>query len=107
MESIVTIICDEGTAGEINEHLREQEVTHQSSPRGNLDGSVAEWVVVASVAIQALPAILTSIKELMGSRRISSLIIRKGDDDTAPDREMSIEISNPSKADIEKVLDDL
>ncbi|WP_150110306.1 hypothetical protein [Kocuria sp. UCD-OTCP] len=107
MDVIVTLTCDAPAAQKVGEQLSEQEMVYQSSPRGNLDGSVAEWVIIASVAIQSLPAILTSIKDLMGQNRVSSVKIRKLDNQSSDANEVDVEIKNPSKAEIQEILDTL
>ena len=53
------------------------------SERNNLDGSVSTWVMVSTVAIQALPLILTFIKEYANMKKVKR--IKVGD----------IEIENP------------
>lgn len=105
MEAFVTLTCDAHSAQRLGEQLSEQGLVYQSSPRGNLDGSVAEWVIIASVAIQSMPAILTSIKELIGQNRVSSVKIRKLDSEPNEGNGVDVEIKNPSKAEIQKILE--
>lgn len=62
----------------------------QISERRNLDGSVATWIVVANLAITAIPHILTFIKDQLASRRVTH--IKVGD----------LEIHNPSADDLER-----
>jgi ABC-type sugar transport system ATPase subunit len=62
----------------------------QMSERRNLDGNVATWIVVANIALTALPHILTFIKDQLASRRVTHIKI--GD----------LEIHNPSPDDLER-----
>ena len=62
----------------------------QMSERRNLDGTVATWIVVANMAITAIPHILTFIKDQLASRRVTH--IKVGD----------LEIHNPSPHDLER-----
>lgn len=47
----------------------------QLTERRNLSGEAATWIVVASLAVQTLPSILTFVKDYAASRRITKLKI--------------------------------
>lgn len=61
------------------------------SERSNLDGSASTWVLAATIAVQALPVILTFIKDYATSKRVKK--IKVGD----------IEIENPDDAMIDAI----
>jgi hypothetical protein len=62
----------------------------QLSPRKNLEGDVAAWIVIANLAAQALPHILGFLKERLATGQVKK--IRIGE----------LEIENPAPEDIER-----
>ena len=58
--------------------------------RKNLDGSTAAWIVIASLAVRALPPILSFIQKYLESKRVKKIKIR------------DLEIENPTPGDIER-----
>jgi hypothetical protein len=59
--------------------------------RRNLDGSAAAWIVVATLSVQALPQVLTFLKDLLQMHKIKT--IKVGD----------IEIENPTAQLVEEL----
>lgn len=43
--------------------------------RRNLDGNVATWLVVTTLAAQTLPAVLDFLKSLIGRKRVTSITV--------------------------------
>ena len=74
-----TIIIVTGTkdATEAIHNAVEAQASGQSqlTERRNLSGEAATWIVVASLAAQTLPSILTFIRDYTASRRITKLKI--------------------------------
>ncbi|WP_109524655.1 hypothetical protein [Nocardia aurea] len=94
METII-LTCGADDVDEIDRHLSENGVAAQRSPRRQLDGAAATtWVLVAGVAVQSAPAILTSLRDLLTRNRVRELKI--GD----------VTIVNPSPADVDKLLEE-
>jgi hypothetical protein len=74
-----TMIIVTGTkdATEAIHHAVQAQTSGQSqlTERRNLSGEAATWIVVASLAAQTLPSILTFLKDYAASRRIAKLKI--------------------------------
>ena len=60
--------------------------------RRNLDGNTAAWIVVASLAVQALPTVLAFVKDSLASKKVKK--IKVGD----------VEIENPTPEQVESLL---
>ncbi len=63
----------------------------QATERKGVDGSVAAWIVVATLATQSLQPVLTFIKEMATRNKVKK--IKFGD----------IEIENPTDEDLERI----
>jgi hypothetical protein len=59
--------------------------------RKNLDGSTAAWIVIATLAGQVLPHILTFVKDYLAAKQVKK--IKVGD----------VEIENPTLEDIQRL----
>ena len=64
------------------------------SKRRNLDGDVAAWIVLANLAAQALPHVLTFLGQLLDRQPAGVKRLKLGD----------IEIENPTRADVDLLL---
>jgi hypothetical protein len=64
----------------------------RSAERRNLDADVAAWIVISNLAAQAVPHILTFLQQFLDRRGVKRIKI----DD--------IEIENPTRADVERLL---
>jgi len=62
--------------------------------RRNLDGDAATWILIANLAVQALPHVLTLIKERLPARRGVTITIKNEDGE--------IVIENASPADLKR-----
>ena len=70
----------------------------QVTPRKNLDGDVAAWIMVANLAVKALPHVLKFLKDYLGIKgRQQVRRLKIGD----------LEIENPSAEDIERLSERL
>ena len=81
-KDVIEKVCDA-----INSQPRGETVVTE---RRNLDGNVADWILVASFAQAALPHVLGFIKEYLGMKQVRK--IKVGD----------IEIENPTPEDIDR-----
>jgi hypothetical protein len=80
---------NEASAIAVQEELSRLPSTEcHASERKNLDGSTAAWIVVANLAAQSLPHVLTFIKDLLVQRPVKK--IKFGD----------LEIENPTAEDL-------
>jgi hypothetical protein len=84
-------------AKDVIESIRNQIDAHPGSQsrvseRKNLDGNTAAWIVIATLAGQALPHVLTFIKEHLASKRVKK--IKVGD----------WEVENPTPEMIDRFL---
>jgi hypothetical protein len=89
----VTIVIN--AAKEVTEAVRDEIDAQPASQsyiteRRNLDGDTAMWLLIANLAVQALPPILTFLKDYLPGKRVTKIKI--GD----------LEIENPTPADLEK-----
>src|SRR5579864_5047591 len=93
----IVINCTKEVADDLRRELDAQPGTSSTvTPRRNLDGDTAAWIVIANLAGQALPHILTFLQTYLNGKRVKR--IRIGD----------IEVENPSPEDIvrlQKLLD--
>lgn len=62
----------------------------------NLDGVTAAWVVIATLATQALPHILSFIARYVSTGNVTKIKIKVGD--------REVEIENPSPAQVKSLL---
>src|SRR5687768_2728317 len=87
----IVITASENDARAIREGIDAIADTQASlSARRNLDGDVAIWIVIANVAVQALPHVLSFLKEQLASRKVKKIVFADGS-----------EIENPTPQDLE------
>lgn len=60
------------------------------TPRRNLDGEVATWIVVANLAVTVFPHVLSFIKDLLARGTVTKISYD------------GLEITNPTSADVER-----
>lgn len=93
----IVISCTKEIADDLRREIDAQPGTSSTvTPRRNLDGDTATWIVIASLVGHALPNILTFLQAYLTGKRIKRM--RIGD----------IEVENPSAEDIvrlRKLLD--
>jgi hypothetical protein len=92
---ILIVQCDESCARELSQLLSRDAVPNQASQRRNIEGDIAVWVVTIGLTVRMLPAILSSIKDLLRVRRIEKITV--GD----------IEITQPRPQDVDRIIDKL
>lgn len=72
----VTLECEPDVANVLTDQLaRFPAIASQRANRKNLDGGLSLAVVLASVAIRALPQVLQAIRGMLEDRRITSITI--------------------------------
>jgi hypothetical protein len=86
--ALVVIECPQETADGLRREFESlTDAQFRVAERRNLDGSEATWIVVATLALQALPQILTFIS----TRRTTKIKVG------------NIEIENPTQEDLERL----
>lgn len=60
------------------------------TPRRNLDGDVATWLLIANLAVQSLPHILGFLKDYLATKQVKKIVL--GD----------LEIENPAPEDLKR-----
>src|SRR4051812_4526787 len=87
----IVINCTKDAAEAIQKEIDSQPGSQSHlTERKNLDGNTAAWIVIASLAGQALPHILGFIKDYLAMKKVKK--IKWGD----------LEIENPEPQDIER-----
>ncbi len=87
---MIVINCTKEAAESIQKEIDLQPGSQSHlTERKNLDGNTAAWIVIATMAVQALPHILGFIKDYLATKQVKK--IKMGD----------LEIENPAPQDIE------
>jgi hypothetical protein len=88
----IVITCSRAEAEDVRDAIDASEGGQaQLVARKNFDGSVPSWIVAATLATQALPHLLSFLKDMVRTKRVEKIVF--GD----------IEIVNPSPEDLEKL----
>jgi hypothetical protein len=87
----VVINASQDAAEAIRQEIESQSGTQtRLSERRNLDGTTATWIIVAQLAVQALPHVLAIIKEFR--TKVTKVTVA------------GIEIENPTQDDLRRLL---
>ena len=91
--AVLTLFCESTQVQALRASLAPKGLDVQTSERRNLDGTAVEsWLVLATVAVQSLPATLQALTSFLRRNKIESLQL--GD----------LVINNPRPEDVEAAL---
>ena len=89
----IVVSCSKDVAERISREIQTTSAGQSSmTARKNLDGDTAAWIVVASLSTQALPHVLSFIKDILGKDKVKKLKFRDW------------EVENPTPEMIDKFL---
>ena len=91
----IVINCSKDAVVEIQQLINAQpEAQSKATERKNLDGDVAGWIVIATLATQSLPHVLEFLKPFLPNKQITKIRFKNKDGEW--------EMENPTQADIER-----
>jgi hypothetical protein len=92
-DNLLILNCDEEIALGVKLLIDSQSgCQSQATPRKNLDGSVAEWILVANLITTAIPPVLGFLKDYLKMNRVKKIKIK------------GVEIENPTDEQVSQVM---